>query len=83
MLSDVVMPGMSGPELANNLIPLRPEMKLLYMSGYTSPSIVRRGLLDSPASILQKPFTRATLLGRARAALESEKVSKPQPIRLS
>jgi len=77
LLSDVVMPGMSGPELMRNLAPLRPEMKVHYMSGYTGNSVFRRGLLGSNTTFLQKPFTRQKLLQQVREALEFERSSKP------
>jgi CheY-like chemotaxis protein len=70
MLSDVVMPGMSGPQLARKLAHLRPEMKVHYMSGYTGNSVFRRGLLEENAKFLQKPFTRQKLLQQVRYALD-------------
>ena len=73
LLSDVVMPGMSGPELAEKLRSLRSEMKMLFMSGYTGDSVVRRGLLKSDARVLQKPFTREALFRFVREALELER----------
>ena len=73
LLSDVVMPGMSGPELAEKLRSLRSEMKMLFMSGYTGDSVVRRGLLKSDARVLEKPFTREALFRFVREALELER----------
>ena len=70
LLSDVVMPGMSGPELAGALAQSRPELRVLLTSGYTGHAAVRRGLLDSTADILQKPFTRQVLLRRVHDALK-------------
>jgi two-component system, cell cycle sensor histidine kinase and response regulator CckA len=69
LLSDVVMPQMSGPELAGRLTAARPEMKVLCMSGYTDDSIVRHGVLDAQLAYLQKPFTFHTLTARVREVL--------------
>jgi PAS domain S-box-containing protein len=57
LLSDVVMPGQSGPSLAARLKSERPEMRVLHMSGYTDDAVVRHGALSGTAAFLQKPFT--------------------------
>lgn len=69
LLSDVVMPNMSGPELAKRLLLERPDTKLLCMSGYTDERIVQHGLLESVA-FLQKPVTPLALATQVRALLD-------------
>jgi two-component system cell cycle sensor histidine kinase/response regulator CckA len=61
LLTDVVMPGKSGPQLARDLAPGRPGMKVLFMSGYTDGAIAAHGFLESGIMILRKPFTRQQL----------------------
>ncbi len=70
LLTDVVMPHMSGPELARKLHEVRPAMKLLCMSGYTDDSIVRHGVLDASIAYLQKPITPQALTTRVRQVLD-------------
>jgi signal transduction histidine kinase len=57
LLSDVVMPEMSGPKVAEMLVEMRPEMKVIYMSGYTDDAILRHGVMARDMAFLQKPFT--------------------------
>ena len=70
LLSDVVMPQMSGPELAKRLAPSRPQMRVLCMSGYTDDSIVRHGVLEAQFAFLQKPITPVTLTRKVREVLD-------------
>ncbi len=70
LLSDVVMPRMSGPALAKRLASARPYMKVLCMSGYTDDSIVRHGVLEAHIAYLQKPITPEALTTRVREVLD-------------
>lgn len=71
LLTDIVLPGeMSGPEIAQYLTSRYPDLKVLYMSGYTNNAIVHHGVLDSEVTFLQKPFRSADLLYKVRAVLD-------------
>jgi PAS domain S-box-containing protein len=71
LLSDVVLPGMNGRRLAEQLAQTHPGIKVLYMSGYTSDTIVRHGVLEARMPFLTKPFTAAALLRKVREVLDS------------
>jgi signal transduction histidine kinase/ActR/RegA family two-component response regulator len=75
VLTDAVMPQMSGPELATAIEARRPDLPVIVMSGYTDVDLLRRGALDSGTSILAKPFTVETLLQAVRARLDCERLS--------
>jgi CheY-like chemotaxis protein len=68
LLTDVIMPGMSGPALAGRLLSGRPGLKVLYMSGYTD---LRHGLLAAGTALVQKPFTPNALARKVREVLDS------------
>ncbi|HKC09070.1 MAG TPA: PAS domain S-box protein [Methylomirabilota bacterium] len=70
LLTDVIMPRQSGRALVERLRPLRPEMQVLYMSGYTNEAIVRHGVLDPDTLFIQKPFSPAGLGHKVRAAID-------------
>jgi hypothetical protein len=71
LITDVILPKVSGTELASQLNRLRPGMKVLYMSGYNDKAIVNSGLLQKEVAFLQKPFTPAALIEKVREVLES------------
>jgi CheY-like chemotaxis protein len=71
LVTDVVMPGMSGRELAAQMAMVHPETKVLYVSGYTDDAIVRHGVLNSGLAFLQKPFSTDAFLRKVRVALDT------------
>ncbi|RZN25606.1 PAS domain-containing sensor histidine kinase [Bradyrhizobium sp. Leo121] len=70
MLTDVVMPGMNGRELGKRAIQIRPELKILYMTGYSRNAIVHQGRLDQGVDLLEKPVSQAKLALRVREILD-------------
>jgi two-component system cell cycle sensor histidine kinase/response regulator CckA len=71
LLTDVVMAGMSGRDLAEQLVTRLPRLRVLYMSGYTDDTIVHHGVLEAGMAFIQKPFTVNVLLERIRGLLDS------------
>jgi two-component system, cell cycle sensor histidine kinase and response regulator CckA len=74
LMTDVVMPGIGGHELAERVMKLRPEIKVLYMSGYTDQAVTQHGVLGQDAALLQKPFTLAALASKLREILAPQLV---------
>jgi len=72
VITDVVMPGMGGRELAKRLLESRPQAKVLYLSGYTEDAIVQQGVLETETAFLQKPFTLQALSRKVREVLRGE-----------
>jgi two-component system cell cycle sensor histidine kinase/response regulator CckA len=70
VVTDVVMPGSSGPQMFDRLLLTRPDLKVLYVSGYTDDTIVHQGILNPGISLLQKPFTADALNRRVREVLD-------------
>jgi len=71
LLTDVVMPGASGREVAQRLVLVRPEMGVLYMSGYTDDAMVVHNVLDGQTPFIQKPFTKDSLIRKVREVLDA------------
>jgi CheY-like chemotaxis protein len=70
LITDVVLPGLSGPEVARRLVTTRTDTRVLYLSGYTNDAILRRGVLEAGVAFLQKPFTPGVLGRKIREVLD-------------
>ena len=79
LLTDVVLPQVSGPELAKRLASARPDMKVLCMSGCTDDSIVRHGVLAARFAYLQKPITPGVLTRKVREVLDTPATVRAPP----
>jgi two-component system, cell cycle sensor histidine kinase and response regulator CckA len=71
MVTDIVMPRMNGREIYERLLPMRPDLRVLYMSGYTEGAIAHHGALDPGTAFLQKPFSLAALATKVREVLDA------------
>jgi CheY-like chemotaxis protein len=78
LLTDVVLPGMNGRELARQLHNRQPGIKVLFMTGYSRNAIVHQGRLDHGVEVVQKPLTQADLSGRVRDVLDDVKPNKAE-----
>ncbi len=80
MLTDVVMPKMNGPELAEEMGKIVPDLRVLYMSGYMEKVIVDRGVLDRDFIFIDKPFSGEAMLRKLREAIERDPDAKPDEV---
>jgi signal transduction histidine kinase/CheY-like chemotaxis protein len=80
LVTDVIMPNMNGPELAATLTPIRPDMKVLYVSGYSSNEMGAKGVLDPHVDLLQKPFTPQALARKIREVIEERSEPEIAPV---
>ena len=74
MITDVIMPGMNGRELADRLHAIRPEMEVLFMSGYTDNAFVHHGVMEAGINFIKKPFTPHSLILKVREILDRTKI---------
>jgi CheY-like chemotaxis protein len=70
VLTDMVLPGIGGSEIAARILKIHPDAKVLYTSGYTDDVIIRRGLIERGAAFLEKPFTPNALARKVREILD-------------
>ena len=79
LVTDIVMPELAGHQVYQTLVQSRPDLRVLYMSGYTENDILRRGLVQRDTAFLQKPFTAASLARAVRSVLDGREVVSEQP----
>ena len=77
LVTDVVMPRMGGRKVAEHLVTVHPDVKVLYVSGYTDDTVVRHGILEGQVAFLQKPFSPASLVLTVRKVLDKKSEGKP------
>jgi CheY-like chemotaxis protein len=75
LLTDVVLPGLNGREVAERMRAARPDLRVLYMSGYTDDAILRRGVLAQRSSLIQKPFSASDLTSRVSELLAEPRLA--------
>jgi CheY-like chemotaxis protein len=80
LATDVIMPGVGGRELASRLVQARPQLKVLFMSGYTDDSVITQGVLSNQMAFLQKPISSAALAQKVRAVLDCEPGAYPATV---
>ncbi|HEX9023666.1 MAG TPA: response regulator [Geobacteraceae bacterium] len=73
IITDVIMPKIDGKKLFQEIAKVRPDMKVLFLSGYTKDIIVKRGILEGDASLMSKPVTSAKLLKKVREILDADR----------
>jgi FixJ family two-component response regulator len=71
LITDVVMPGLSGPDLAKDLCARDGDLRTLFMSGYSDDTVLRHGVLAPDVSLLQKPFTPRSMLEKVREVMDA------------
>jgi two-component system cell cycle sensor histidine kinase/response regulator CckA len=79
VLTDVVMPGLSGPMLVDRLLPLAPSLRVLFMSGYDERQVVQRYVLEKGFDLIPKPFTPMELVAAVRASLKKPPAPAVRP----
>ena len=79
LVTDVVMPQMLGKEVAERVLAIRPDIRILFMSGYAHPVLASKGTLEPGVTLIEKPFTEAAFLAKARKVLEDEPATATRP----